>query len=323
MKWSIMKSKMFSRCQRKWYYYDLVAHPKAKNRTRREAYSLKQLQSIAAWKGSLVDTVIHNAITPKIVSHVLSDEKEVLDYAFKLMNAQLSFGKEKRYKCSNVTKANAGDSFCAFYDLEYNGELEEESLKNAEKDITSALKNLLFSELFSDIVKNNLYVISQRTLSFNLFEEVRVVCVPDMIVFFEDKSPLIIDWKVHRTGNTDAWLQLGVYAMALSNINPHKDFPSNFQKQVEDISSICLVEFQLLKNKQRQYSVSNEDILDVEDYIFRSSMHMKRLIDGAKPEHLDKKQFQTARSPYICERCQFKKLCWKVNPVQQLLLEVF
>lgn len=323
MDWSIMKSKMFSRCQRKWYYYDLVAHPRAKDRTRREAYFLKQLRSIAAWKGSLVDTVIHNTVTPKIRSHILPDEKEVLDYASKLINAQISFGKGKRYRCSDITKSNAGDSFCAFYDLEYNGELEEEPLRNAEKDITSALRNLLSSKLILDIVKDNLYVISQRTLSFNPFQDVRVVCVPDMIVFFEDESPLIIDWKVHKTGNTDAWLQLGVYAMALSNVNPHKDFPTNFQEQVEDISKIRLIEFQLLKNKQRHYSVSNEDILDVEDYIFRSSMQMKRLVDGTKLEHLDINQFQSARSPTICGWCQFKKLCWKITPVQKLLLEVF
>lgn len=323
MKWSIMKSKMFSRCQRKWYYYDFIAHPRANDGTRREAYFLKQLQSVAAWKGSLVDTVIHNTITSKIISHVLPEEREVLDYASKLMNAQFLFAKEERYKCSNVTKANAGDSFCALYDLEYNGQLTEESLKNAKKDVNCALRNLLSSELFSEIVQNNLYAVSQRTLTFSFLEDVRVICVPDMIVFFEHKSPLIIDWKVHRKGNTDAWLQLGVYATALSKVSPHKDFPSNFQKQMEDLSDVRLVEFQLLKNKQRQYSVSDEDILDVEDYIFRSSTQMKRLINRTRPEHLNERQFQTARSPAVCEWCQFKKLCWKVSPVKQLLLEAF
>lgn len=326
MDWSIAKSKIFLQCQRKWYYYELAAHPKARDTTRKEVYHLKQLQSINAWRGSLVDTVIAKIVTPSIKARKLPSEKETIDFALRLMQTQISFGKEKKHRQPYITKTKAGDTYCAFYDLEYKGELDEESLKQAEKDITCALKNLLSSELIQDIANNNLHIISQRTLTFNPFEDIRVKCVPDLIVFFKEKAPLIIDWKVHTTGNTDAWLQLGIYALALSQVNPHKDFP-NFREQVENISNIGLIEYQLLSNKQRKYSVSSNDVLDIEDYIFKSSMQMKRLVDSKKFNDLDIRRFRSARSPAICERCQFKKLCWnaqsETKPVQQLLFEVF
>ena len=328
MRWSVIKSKIFSRCQRKWYYYELVAHARTKDDVRREAYFLKQLQSISAWRGSLVDTVIHTFITPRLLSHTLPNENETLEYALNLMKSQISFGKERKHRSRALTKSNSGNSYCAFYDLEYDGELKEGCLQNAEREIVSALKNLLSSELLRNIAETNQYVISQRSLSFSPFEDVRVVCVPDMVVFFEDKSPLIIDWKVHFFGNSDAWLQLGIYSIALSQVTPHKDFPANFSELKGNASQIDLVEFQLLKNVERKYSITEQDVLDIEDYILRSIIQMRNLVNGRSFNELDVNSFQTARNPQTCSRCQFKKLCWledenrKPEYMQQNLFEV-
>lgn len=328
MKWSIMQAKMFARCQRKWYYYELVAYPRAKDSLRREAFFLKQLQSINAWRGSLVDKVIHNFVTPRLLSHTLPSEDEMLEYTLNLMKAQISFGKERKHRDPSVTKSNSGISYCAFYDLEYDRDLKEESLQNAEKEIVSALKNLLSSELLKDIAETNQYVISQRSLSFSPFEDVRVVCVPDMVVFFEDRAPLIIDWKVHFLGNSDAWLQLGIYSIALSQVTPHKDFPASFSGLKGNPSQIDLIEFQLLKNIQRKYSITEQDVLDIEDYILRSTIQMRNLVNGRSFNDLDVSSFQTARNPQTCSKCQFKKLCWlenenrKPESIQQTLFEM-
>lgn len=326
MKWSINKSKMFSKCQRKWYFSEIVAQPRSKKGIRREVYLLKQLKSIYAWRGSLVDTVIHKFVTPVLLHHNLPDETEVLEYALRLMNSQICFGKEQKYKCFNITKSSSGDNHCAFYDLEYNGKLDEESLKKAGDDIILSLKNLLSSELIVRIAKDNKYVISQRSLSYRSFD-VTVVCVPDMIVFFENRPPIILDWKVHTHGNSDAWLQLGVYSVALSNITAHKDFPGNFAAFAKDTSQTELIEFQLLKNVQRKYSITGDDVLDIEDYMFKSITEMKNLVGGREFSELDVNPFRTASSPQTCQTCQFKKLCWinaNVGPkrIQQTLLEL-
>jgi hypothetical protein len=278
------------------------------------------LQSIFAWRGSLVDSVIQHFIVPEIRKHNLLSEEKVLEYAFKLMENQIAFGKQKKHLCSEVRKSNTGD-YCAFYDLEYGEGLAEEDLQRAKDDVAASLKNLLRSDFLKDIVANNLYVIAQRELVFQLDGDIQISCTPDMVVFFKDRPPAIVDWKVHAFGNTEAWLQLGIYAIALCKAKPHKDFPNGWGRLP---SNIRLIEFQLLRNSQREYSIKTEDIVDIEDYAYESSLQMKRVVNGKKYPELDASLFQTARSPGDCEKCQFKKLCWKnttvrKEPVQMLL----
>jgi hypothetical protein len=204
--------------------------------------------------------------------------------------------------------------------LEYDGGLSETKLNRATDEIILSLKNLLNSGFFEEIIEANPTILAQRQLSFKFWDEdVRVTCTPDMIVFFEKNPPMIVDWKVHYMANTDAWLQLGVYAVALLNVKPHKDFPESFREIIKEPSDIRLIEYQLLRDQKREYSISVEDVLDIEDYIFRSSSHMKRLVNGQKSNLVDINRFQTAKSPEICSRCQFKKLCWRKTEIQKPL----
>jgi len=321
MKWSITKSKIFSRCQRKWYYSEIMANHKSTDALRREAYLLKQLQSLQAWRGSLVDRVIQKFIVPRLKSRNLPSEDEVINFSTRLIDQQIEFGKAVKHRCPNMTKSNGNDAYCAFYDLEYNGGLNEQTLQEARQEVVVSLRNLVHSDFLRTIMMDSSYLAAQRSLVFEL-QNTTISCTPDLLAFSNNAPPLIVDWKVHSFGNADAWLQLGVYAVALSKIKPHKDFPNGIQNQLKDPSNIRLVEYQLLKNKQREYSISAEDVADIYDYIFRSCTEMNRLVNGKKYDALDIKQFQTARSPRICERCQFKKLCWQKMPVQRTLLEV-
>jgi len=310
MKWSITKSKMFSQCQRKWYYSEIVASHKSKDPLRREAYLLKQLQSLNAWRGSIVDKVIEKYIVPRIRTRNLPSENEVIGFCSSLINSQIAFGKAGKHRHLNVTKSNGNDAYCAFYDLEYNGGLNEKKLEEARDEAILSLRNLMRSGFLKKIMMENCRVIAQRPLVFEL-EKFKVSCTPDLLAFSMNAPPLIVDWKVHTFGNADSWLQLGVYALALSRTNVHKDFPDGIKDRLKDATSIRLIEYQLLKNKQREYSISQDDICDIEDYIFRSCSEISDLVNGKKYDALDASQFQTARSPTVCERCQFKTLCWK------------
>jgi len=312
---------MFLQCPRKWYYSEIVASPTAKDSLRRESYLLKQLQSLYAWRGSLVDTVIEKLIVPGINSKNLPSEDDVIAFSMDLMGRQLKFGKEKKYRHHNVTKSNIGDEYCAFYDVEYNGGLDEKTLQEAKEDVIISLRNLMHSNFLKEIMKNSLYAIAQRQIIFQ-FENIKVSCTPDLLVFFHDDSPLITDWKVHTFANDDYWLQLGIYAIALSRTKPHKDFPKNIESRLKDPTTFRLVEYQLLMNKRREYSISSKDIADIEDYIFLSYTQMESLLEGKKFKESDIEQFQTTRSPEICSKCQFKKLCWRKMLVQKSLFEV-
>jgi len=298
------------KCPRKWYYSEIVASPTAKDSLRREAYLLKQLQSLHAWRGNLVDTVIEKLIVPGIKSKNLPSEDGVIAFSMDLMDRQLKFGKERKYRCRN--KVKIGDEYCALYDVEYNGGLDEKSLQGAKEDVILSLRNLMRSDFLKEIMKNSSYIIAQRSINFH-FENINVSCTPDLLVFFPDNPPLIADWKVHTFANADYWLQLGVYAVALSRIEPHKDFPKGIESQLKNPTTFRLMEYQLIKNEQREYSISSEDIADIEDYIFLSSTQMNNLLGGKNFKELDIDKFQTARFSEICCGCQFRKLCWRRN----------
>ena len=319
MKWSITKSKTFSHCQRKWYYSEVVASPTSKDPIRREAYLLKQCKSLQAWRGTVVDQVIEKFIVPQIKVKRVPSEAEVINFCNTLMDRQLAFGKEAAHRKLGISKSKSPETYCAFYDVEYGGSLEENKIEEAKREATDALLNLLRDELLNDIIRQNCYIVAQRPLFFKL-NYFSVSCTPDLIVF-NDEAPQIIDWKVHSFGNADSWLQLGVYAVALTNVKPHNDFPVTLQK-TKKASDIRLLEFQLLKNKKREHFVSEEDEADIYDYIFKSCLDIEKIAGAGSCEALDINQFQTARSPRFCQNCPFKKLCWsqtKSPRLQQLL----
>jgi len=205
MIWSITKAKMFSKCQRKWFFYDVLAHARSKDPIRREAYILKQLQTLSGWRGSLVDKVITNLIIPSVKRNDLVGEDRVLEFATGLIKEQIAFALAKKYAQPGMIKSRIGDIFCAFYDIEYDGQLNPEGLESAKEDVVTALKNLLHSSFLDELMKREAYVVAQRPLLFN-FEGVSVKCTPDLLVFYKEEYPLIVDWKVHW-GNSDAWLK--------------------------------------------------------------------------------------------------------------------
>jgi len=328
MIWSVSKGKMFTQCQRKWLYYEVIASSRSNDPLRKEAHLLKQLQSVSAWRGSIVDTIIHEKIYPRLRTNQLPDTNEIFTYADDLIERQLQFGKENGHRQDDISKTMMGDNYCAFYDLEYNGSLDDRSIQTAKKEVKDAIEALLDSSLLKEIAEGSEHVISQRPLIFKI-SDFQVTSTPDMVVFFEDKPPEIIDWKVHYFGNSDAWLQLGIYSLALSRVKPHRDFPDSFKNHKESPETFKLLEYQLLKNIQRNYSLKSDDILDLEDHIFRSASQMTKVLNGKKYDDLDLSVFKTALRPQICGRCQFKKLCWAEQepkgpkPLQQTLLGVF
>lgn len=309
MRWSVSTSKIFSQCQRKWYFSQVVASHGKGDPYRREIFLLKQLQSIHAWRGSLVDKVIDKKIVPEIKVKRIPSEDKVIEYASTLIERQIEFGKAQKFREPEMTKSKAGDIYAAFYDIEYNGNLDAEKLQEAVHEIKSSLSNLLNSNLLKEISEKNTCIISQRSLSYN-FSDTNITCRPDLIVFYDSSPPMIVDWKVHAYATAEYWLQLGIYGYIFSLINPHRDFPSDYQKYACNVENFDLIEYQLLKNRIRKYSLSEADVSEIEDYIFESVTRMNGSIDGKQYKEIDINQFQTAHSPNIFARCEFRKVCW-------------
>jgi len=123
---SISGIRQFRGCQRQWCFDKLVASSQAKyNPLRREIYLLSQLQSLAAWRGDIVDHVISRRIIPALAQGWLIKRDTILTYARSIFDARLSFALHNRLREEGMTQSKAGDSFSALMPIDYGEEVSD------------------------------------------------------------------------------------------------------------------------------------------------------------------------------------------------------
>lgn len=311
MKWSISKSKVFRTCQRKWYFSSVVANANAKDPIRREAYILNNLRSIYAWRGSIVDDVLSRKLIPALNSNAEPNFSILKNFAMWLANRQLDYALSNRIRENGFVKSKAGNAFAAIIEIDYGEPLEEKAIVKAKEEVVLAIRNLYTKmEKTRNTLKSGLSLVAQRTLFFN-FSGVNVMAIPDVIVFYESNTPAIIDWKVHANSAWDSRLQLALYALALSKCKAQKGFPEKWNGC--DPKKVRIIEAQLLSGIEREYKISEEDISELEDYIWMSGHQMLKAIDGIKSKEYCPNEFPVTSNSYICNKCNFRKLCWEVS----------
>lgn len=308
MKWSRSAGHTFRSCQRQWYFRHCLANGVAKDSVRREAYLLSKLQSIPQWRGNLVDDVIGTTVVRGLRQGYTPTLNRSLKYAMQRFDTQLASARAHRLREADFRPSAHKGTFAAFRSMEYNGEIDEEDVARAREEVTDALTALFKLDEVKALMKAGTQCISQRSLSFAI-AGVSVQAIPDLIVFYTNRPPLILDWKVHAFGVFDAFQQLALYAMALTRGKPHKDFPAALAEVA--VENIELVEVQLLNRVVRRYQATDEEIAQIEFDIADSAYNIRRVLNGRKPADIDVTELEGAYGPEYCGRCQYQKLCFK------------
>jgi len=307
--WSISDSKTFRRCQRQWFYKKM-GNAIAADPLRHRLYLLSKLQSISAWRGQIVDSVISEAVIPAVAARRVVTLEQVKSRARQLFERQLACARKHELMTPGFSPTQLGSSFAAFHVLEYGGNISDQEIEAAANDVDRALTNLFSMVELKTLLKSAQKLVPQRALVFS-HSGVSVRAVPDLIAFFGDHPPVIVDWKVHVFGIDEAWLQLAAYSLALTRCNPHKDFPAELKsfsvKQVE------LVEVQLLTNSIRRYSLTDDEVETAEAYIADNANDMLMALQGRKVDQLCAHDFSVARFPGSCQTCQYRSVCWGGN----------
>jgi hypothetical protein len=308
MFWSISESRTFKRCQRQWFFKNLLGNARAKDPTRREAYLLSKLQTVSSWRGNIVDSVVSDLVVPAIRYNRTVTVEEAIGRARSLFDTQLEFARRHPLRDPGLSPAKLEGEFAAFHAIEYGEEIPQEELDRAWAEIETALGNLFrMTELLGELRTATL-LCPQRALQFK-HSGMTVRAVPDVVAFFRDRAPLIVDWKVHAFGLQEAWLQLATYAVALVRCNPHVDFPGNMSRW--RAADVRLIEVQLLTNRLRHYSLTDEDEETVDSYIAQSATQMLLATEEKKGKDLTADEFAVTSSPDACKRCSYRKLCWE------------
>jgi hypothetical protein len=307
--WSISEAKTFQRCQRQWFYKNILGSATAKDALRQRAYRLSKLESISAWRGNIVDDTISNFVIPALRNGYPPSLEATKRHALESFERQLAFGRGHSL-WGKLSPAQAGPDFAAFHSMEYEGSLSTDEIESAREEVLRALTNLYGMHEIKTRMRTAEYLVPQRALMFRHTDQT-VRAVPDLIAFYRDRPPLIFDWKVHVFGLQEAWLQLAVYALALLRATPHKDFPAALQNVRE--TDVRLVEIQLLKNEVREYSLDDDDVERAESYMAESILDISMVTRGLKHPELIPEDFLVTQYPEVCTRCNFRSLCWKEN----------
>jgi len=301
---SINSIRQFRRCPRQWCYDALIASHSAKDGTLgRETHLLSQLQSIAAWRGSIVDQVISRRLIPALNKGWVVTPAKLHSYADSVFDQQLSFALKNRMREPRMTK---GEDFAAFAAVEYGLPIKSEDIETARAEIKQAITNLFGMHDLLARLRSATHLAAQRALTFPHLQ-VNFKAVPDLVAFYDGKPPLIVDWKVHSRGVHDYRLQLASYAIALTRCNPHPDFPSSLSEYLP--TQIDLLEVQLLTKQQRSYSLSEDEVADVDDYIAGAAAEITMLIDGKAKKATDPLDFPVTTNPELCRWCPFRRIC--------------
>lgn len=306
--WSVSESRMYRKCPRQWYYKNIVASSVAKDPYRRKAYLLSKLQSVAAWRGQIVDDVISTAL----ISSLRRGERITLERAKK--RARRQFNEELEIARRNArllsVEKSSSSKLVALHSLYYKGTLDQHELDLALSEIDQALTNLFTMDEVKDALKSASLLIPQRSLVFK-YGETSIRAVPDLLAFYNDRSPLVVDWKVHTFGIQEAWLQLGIYALALINCKPHKDFPSSLSGLAP--TDLELLEVQLLTRTCRRSRLDEDELERVEAFIADSLAEIEAAIDDKEVRSLTPEDFAVSAFPNACNSCSFRELCWSSN----------
>ncbi len=311
---SFSSLRQFRKCRRQWCFKMFADFRGEKDSFRRELHLLSKLQSVYAWRGSLVDYVIGVRVIPALSRGWSLNKDSIINFARTVFDKQIAFARAQRLREPGMTATKGGESFAALSVFEFGGQLNEDILDTAWADVETALANLLEMTELLDSLRNASQLISQRPLAFEHFG-MTFKAVPDLIAFFENQPPLIVDWKVHSRSMKDYRLQLAIYALALHRCPPHRDFPPELKNYSP--TDYRLIEAQLLTNIKREHTFSLEDLNLTDDHITAAMSEIKLALDGKASRELDPYDFPITSNPDNCGRCNFRKPCMEETKCQQ------
>ncbi len=303
--------KLFQRCELQWYFKNIVADGRVKNDAfRKEITILSKLDSIAAWRGKIVDDVVSRLLVNSINKKFPIDRSYLLKEADSLFDSQLEYAAFQKYR-EPGRKYGQDKDFSALVDYEFGLGCTDEALNSARTDIHNAINNLLDDTEFIAYLQSASFLASQRSLHYQ-FSGLPVSARPDLIVFFEDRPPHIIDWKVHTYGIHTYDEQLISYAVALYKVvttKPHVDFPASIGSY--QIFDYKLTEYQLLHPERirRDYEVTMDRLEELNDKMSKGIIEMYMKGCHKKYGEADPANFETTLFFENCHNCSFKKIC--------------
>lgn len=297
MRWSISAHRLFRRCERQYAYAHIVASPTAADPARREAHLLRQLQTIANWRGSLVHRTLADLLPGLLERGATLDVAALTAHAEALACRQFSFSAARRYR--EQSKRAAGDAFCALIDHETGAEDAAAHLVPTMRSAERCFRFLADQGEFVRHLAAGRRWRSELRLHFGV-EEASIQAVLDLLVERGDGTLTIVDWKIAAGESGDYRQQLLLYALAVLRSGRWPGI---------DATKIEIYEANLLRGTIRRHGVTGSEIDAMENFVFRSATSMRAALGDGGFAALRLGDLAIAANPNTCAYCRFRQLC--------------
>lgn len=298
--WSFSGERTFNRCQQQFFFREFVAHHGPKDALRRECFVLKQLKTLDEWHGLLVHRGIEKLVVPALSANTRPDWDGVIAETVKLAERQREFSRAKRYRDAKLSKAKAGDDYCALLCHDDDRDLTTDEWDATVGVVDRAFRNLAGMDTLWAAIEGKGKYFSELHLHLN-YDGARIVVLPDLVCFRGVGKPTIVDWKVSEAmGGSDARTQMGVYAWAMRHSS---------RWPVKALDDVQLIEVQLLKPAVFFHRCDDEVLLEIENRVYRSIDEIRALCGDGNYKTLDQTDFEMARNANTCALCPFRKPC--------------
>lgn len=204
IKWSFSADRCVRRCQRQFFLHYLAAWHNSRDPVRREAYLAKQLKTLDLWQGSLVHRGIELFVVPLLQASRPIDWGSAIDGAVAMARRQFEFSRARRYREAGVSKAEAGDDYCALAGHETDQGVSDTEYQGVLDTIERSFRNLAgMAELWQEIQSAKRWW-SELPLHIE-YDAARIEVRLDLLYFRGPGLPTIVDWKVSESmGGSDA-----------------------------------------------------------------------------------------------------------------------
>jgi hypothetical protein len=297
---------MWSRCQRQYYFHQIVASPAAKDPLRQRAQILNQITQPAWWAGKIVHVAIEKWVVPELRLGRFPSAEDVIGQAHRIAKQQYDFSESGKYHA--IGKPEAGDAYCIlaphfFKDILVPGYLEETLTV-----IATVLRHLLDSQQMKPFLLGRQWYRWEQNLSFNV-DGTTVRAIPDLVMPSKNDSGLdIVDWKV-ATSSSRYHFQVAVYALAARETTW---LAAHTQSSVTGYV-INLLEPEPAIALKSPYIIDTSVLAATENEIYESIERIRSLIQDRKYGQIDVSSFEYARSVGTCALCNWHELCMELS----------
>lgn len=306
MFWSISAHHCWRRCQRQFFFDQLMGNARANDAKRRRAYEMGLIRDPKTWVGSVIHLALQNGLVPELRQGRWPSEKMMIEQSVELARSQFAFSAARAFE--DTKKSEAGDRFCILAPHYFDQPVPSDILTKSVVTIAESLERLLRSQRAREYFAERTVYRAECVFTFAM-QPMTVRAVADLVLIGKDDRCLeIVDWKATRLYSR-AHLQVAVYAFAAQQTEALKQYclenPSGYVVNVFDPDPGAAFD--------TPFRVSPHTLTETTDFIYESVESIQAVVQGRKYDQLDIEDFEYAQNPNTCAICNWRLLCAELS----------